>query len=292
VQVEHVHDRPLPPARAVGGAEILDERRGGVRRPLRVRVVLAARRKPAADDVHVLVDGLQRVVGRREKPEVRGRGRVGPVRRELRHPEEVQVRLVADDHVTHLWDLARDRRGVRREADAVLAGERCVAAELVDRDDRTDAGAVGRLGGTAQRVQLRRRRRIERRLPDRAEHERLESRARGEPDLGVRVTRLGRVIDRADEERRRLRAGAAAASGEERGGERRGREVPDHPGDSRPGAQTRNRRREPPAGTPATCPFRPCPASEAEPWPEPPWPRGTVPLDLQALCPKRTCPSL
>ena len=63
-----------------------------------VRVVAAARRERAADHLHVRRDRLDRVVGPREQVLVRGRGDVAAAGAELRHPERVQVRLVADDH--------------------------------------------------------------------------------------------------------------------------------------------------------------------------------------------------
>ena len=79
------------------------------------RLVLTVRGECAADHVHVVGDELERVVGAREQQLVRARREVGAVHPELRHPEEVQVRLVADDEVADRGELLRDRRCIRRE---------------------------------------------------------------------------------------------------------------------------------------------------------------------------------
>ena len=69
-----------------------------------------ARRQRAAPDRDVLVGLLGGVVRLRQKREVGRRGRVVPRLVELRQPEAVQVRLVADDDVADLGDaLARSR---------------------------------------------------------------------------------------------------------------------------------------------------------------------------------------
>ena len=61
------------------------------------------------------VDRLERVVGLRQEREVGGRRGVRAVRRELRQPEAVQVRLVADDDLVEARQQPRDRGRVLRE---------------------------------------------------------------------------------------------------------------------------------------------------------------------------------
>ena len=53
---------------------------------------------------------------RERSDEVGGRGGVGPVRVELRQPEPVEVRLVADDEVLEVGHLRGELGGVLREA--------------------------------------------------------------------------------------------------------------------------------------------------------------------------------
>ena len=90
VHVEDVHQRRGAAARAVDGAEIPDERGGGVRR-LRGRVdVAAAGRQRAADHPCIRPDGLDRVVAPREQVLVGGGRGVGRVGVELRRPERVR----------------------------------------------------------------------------------------------------------------------------------------------------------------------------------------------------------
>ena len=50
---------------------------------------------------------LERVVDLDQQREVRRRGNVAALGVELRHPEAVQVRLVADDHVADLRRVAQ-----------------------------------------------------------------------------------------------------------------------------------------------------------------------------------------
>ena len=69
----------------------------------------------AADHVHVVGDELERVVRAREQQLVRARREIDAAHPELRHPEQVEVRLVADDEVADRRELLRDRRRVRRE---------------------------------------------------------------------------------------------------------------------------------------------------------------------------------
>ena len=75
VEGERVHDRPLAPGLAVRLPISAMKRYGRVRVPLRLRVVLAARRDGAADHADLRADGLQVVVRQREQGEVRARAR-------------------------------------------------------------------------------------------------------------------------------------------------------------------------------------------------------------------------
>ena len=180
-----------------------------VRRPRAGGVVAAARRQRAADHVDVRRDVLQRVVGLREQREVRGRRGVRAVGAELRQPEQVQVRLVADDHVADGGERARDRRRVGGELRPRRRRRRGHAAERVDGDDRPDPVGRGCDRRPLERGELRCRRRLERRRPDGAEHDRAVARLPGEQHLGVGRAALGGVLDRADDERvgRLARAG-------------------------------------------------------------------------------------
>ena len=119
VDRELVHQRPVAAARAVGGAEVADELRGGVGRPRRRGVVAPARRQVAADHGDLRADVLQRVVGRREEPLVPGRCGVAARLVELRLPEEVEVRLVSDEHVADVGQRAGEVGRIRRERCAV-----------------------------------------------------------------------------------------------------------------------------------------------------------------------------
>src|SRR5919108_1609866 len=60
-----------------------------------------ARGEGAAEDADAGGGGLDRVVAAREQVLVADRGDVAAAAAELRLPERVEVRLVADDHVTH-----------------------------------------------------------------------------------------------------------------------------------------------------------------------------------------------
>jgi hypothetical protein len=293
MQVEHVQDRPAAAARPDCGAEILDEGRRRVRLPLSPGIVLAARRKRTRDHVHVLVDGLQRIVGLGQHAVVRGRRGVVAAGVELGHPEEIQVRLVADDDVPHLRDRARDRRRVGGEAGTVLVTERCRAAELVDGDDRTDACTVRRLCGASECVELRGRRRGERRRPDRAEDERLEAGTARELHLRLRVAVLGCVVHRAHDERGRLRDVPAAAgeqprheqSSDERAGQDPPSRIDPHPGIVGCSGARQTRHLEP-SLLAMSLPLRQSHGRILS------RPEGTVPPPEQAFWPKGTCPCL
>ena len=122
VDVEGVHDR----RGAAGGLVRRDQVGGEDRRRMRVlacpRPVDPARRQRAADDVDARRDGLERVVGAGEQRFVRDRGGVAAVEVELRQPEAVVVRLVADDQLGQRRVAPRDRGGERGEV--VLLGDR------------------------------------------------------------------------------------------------------------------------------------------------------------------------
>ena len=111
-------------ARGSARAEILDKHRRRVRLPRRGRLVLPARRERAADYVDVRRDRFQRVVRAREEELVRARGEVDAAGAELRHPERVQVRLVADHQVGDRREPPRDRRGELCEFAARARGPR------------------------------------------------------------------------------------------------------------------------------------------------------------------------
>ena len=79
---ERVHDRLLPPARAIRGSEVADESRRGVGVSAGAcRPVGAARGECAAVDTDVGRDRLERVVGLGEEHQVRARGLVRAVER-------------------------------------------------------------------------------------------------------------------------------------------------------------------------------------------------------------------
>jgi len=87
------------------------------------------------------------VVGLREQRLVGGRDRVGPVGVELRQPEAIDVRLVADDDPGQRGEGRRDRGRVPRERILLGVGERSRrAAELRNRDVRLQPGEKGTLG--------------------------------------------------------------------------------------------------------------------------------------------------
>ena len=80
----------------------------------RRRLVAAVRRETRADHVQAGVDRLQRVVRLGEQLLERRRGGVRSIAAELGLPEEVEVRLVADDHVADVRERTGERRGVGR----------------------------------------------------------------------------------------------------------------------------------------------------------------------------------
>ena len=78
----------------------------------------------AAPDSHRRVNRFERVVRPGEEREVRGRSCVGSVGIELRQPEAVEVRLVADDHIVDGGQLLRENGEVAGELLARLGRQR------------------------------------------------------------------------------------------------------------------------------------------------------------------------
>ena len=99
-------------------------------------------------------NGLDCVVAPREQALVGLSGHVSAGRVELWSPEEVRVRLVADDDVLDLRHEARDRRGERRELLALRIRQRRIAAELGDVDYRRDRRGDSGPRCTPQRITL------------------------------------------------------------------------------------------------------------------------------------------
>ena len=152
VEREGVHDRHCSAACSKSRSEIGDERRGGVRVAASRGLVDAARRERTSVDGGMGPHELQRVVGGREELLIRGRGDVLAARPELRQPEAIEVRLVADDDVVQQRIALRDVRRERREVGAVLVGERRDArTERVEREHDADAGELSRLHGIPER---------------------------------------------------------------------------------------------------------------------------------------------
>ena len=162
VEREAVHHRQRSAARPVRGAERLDERCRRRGRADSLGPVGATRRDCSAPDAQARVDRLERVVGLREEGEVGRRRRDRPVGRELRQPEAVQVRLVADDDVVEARQGDGEGGGVLRE---LRLGDRIERrrrrAGRVDRDVDPDAREpCGRLD-VAEDLELAGRRRGE-----------------------------------------------------------------------------------------------------------------------------------
>ncbi len=209
VDRERVHHGLRARARLVGRPHVEDELRRRMRVPRERVVVGAARGERAAEDDDVRRHRLQRVVGLGEEREVRGRGDVLAVRPELREPEAVQVRLVADRVVAHGGERLRERGDELRELRARLLGQRRRPAARM-RDDEEDLHLVR--GRREHRV-LERREVAAGRLdlvgepvlghPDRGEAGRLRP-----EHLGLRKRRvalLGHVGRRPDDHRRSTR---------------------------------------------------------------------------------------
>ena len=165
---EDVHHGRRSPTRAIRGAELADEPRRRDRVAAGARPVDTARRQRTADHAHARRHRLQRVVGLGEQRQVGGRGRSGAVGGELRQPEAVQVRLVADDHVAEARIGAGEIGRERGELRPILGRERRrPRARVEDRDVDTDVRELGRCRHVLQDPALGRARRQLARLPDR-----------------------------------------------------------------------------------------------------------------------------
>src|SRR3954447_14163044 len=176
-------------------------------------MVASTRREPAPDDLQIRIDGFERVVRLREQPLVRHCCRVVSVCAELRHPEEVQVRLVADDDGADVGKLARQRGGVRSELGAGGLRQRRRRAQLVHGEHRLDVRRQGGPHCATERWQVSGGSRPWR--PGGGEDIRAEAGRRGEPHRHGRIRRpFRRVLDRAELE---LRAVPAAACDSDEG---------------------------------------------------------------------------
>ena len=165
-------------------------------------------------------DGLDRVVGLREQRQVGGRGHVLAGRAELRQPEAVQVRLVADDEVADGREAPDDVGRPGDEVGAVGVSQRRHArAERIQRQDDPDPVEIR---GSDRVLEAGGRRRVERRLPARplrAQPQRVEPGELREVHPALREPRVGLqddVVGGADEQVRAARAGG-------RGGHEHGR---------------------------------------------------------------------
>jgi hypothetical protein len=137
----------------------------------------------------------------------------------LRHPEAVEVRLVADDEVAH-GELPRERGDVGGElAPLLVALRRGAAAGVVDGEEEADVELLGRVRDVAQDVELGRLRLRQARRPDRGDSESAETRVADGLHTRPRGVGLGqprRVLDDSHEE---VALGVAFAACErERGG--------------------------------------------------------------------------
>ena len=206
VHVERVHDRQRPPGRLVGGDEVVDEGGGGVRVLAGAGLVTAARRQRSADHVARRRHRLDGVVRAREQRFVRGRGGVAAVERELRQPEAVVVRLVADDHVLHGRVAAHDRGRERGEVPLLGVAERRRLVAGVQRSDvHLEAVELRRAGDRREPLLLGGRRCAQPGRPHLVDAHGAESGQLEQVELGLcgrHVVRLHRVLGRADDHRR------------------------------------------------------------------------------------------
>ena len=184
-------------ARAVGRAEVADEGRRRVRVAAGAGPVDAAWPQRAAPDRDLLVDLLGRVVHLGEQREVGRRGHVVPGLVELRHPEAVQVRLVADDDVAQLRYVAHDRADVRGELSPRLRRQRGGCRAWLE-DAEEDPYPIGSGRDVAQRGELLGRRLGEPRLPVAGRADSFEA---GFTQLLQRRARVAdSIVDRAHDE--------------------------------------------------------------------------------------------
>ena len=155
---EHVHDRLAAAALAIGGSEIAQERCRRVRLARRLRSVGAARRDGAADHGDVWRDHLQRVVGSSQQRLVGRSGEIAPALVELRHPEPVQIRLVADDKVAHVRQRLGQRCRVLGKLFPVEQAQRGLPATAgADGDHESNRVELSRKGARLERSELVRR---------------------------------------------------------------------------------------------------------------------------------------
>jgi hypothetical protein len=225
---EPVHQRPHATAAPVGGAHVKDELRGRMRLAGEHRLVAPTRRERAADHVDLRRDRLQLVVGLREQPDVRRRGGVRSHRGELRHPEPVQVGLVADDHVAHIRHERRDRGRVGGElGPSGMRQRRDRRAVRIDGDHQADPVQLGRVGRVPEALELHARDLPVSGPPDRGHPDRVEPGEACEAHFGVGAKRplLRAVLRGADQDR-------AARSGLRGRGRERGEQ--DDGGEGRP----------------------------------------------------------
>ena len=166
------------------------------------------------------IDRLQRVVRPGEQLQVGRRRRVRAVGRELRQPEAVEVRLVADDHVVERRQRPCDRGRVLRELGLRRRVERRRRrAGVVDGDVDLHARETGGGLDVAEDLELSGRRREEARTPVRRDP---HGREAGEPEPGHRRLRGDEirgpdvVLGRAESHRRPCGLGGKR-EGEERG---------------------------------------------------------------------------
>ena len=138
---ERVHDRLRPLRGAVGGAHVEDELRRRVGLPRARALVGAGVGECASEHLDRRRRGLDGVIGPREKLRVADRREILPAAPELRQPEQVQVRLVADDHVLQVGHRGDDRRRPRGEVALVGCRVRRLRAPVrIDVEVDLDAG--------------------------------------------------------------------------------------------------------------------------------------------------------
>ena len=141
----------MRPLARYASPQLADEARRRDRVAAGVRLVDAARRERAAPDDRLRRRRLDGVVGRGEQREIGGGRRAGAVEVELRQPEAVQVRLVADDQVAEARvRLARSPRRTRRTPPAPRASAASCASRRGRRRRRR-----GRRAGLPRRRRCR-----------------------------------------------------------------------------------------------------------------------------------------
>ena len=148
---EHVHDRPRALRGAVGRAEILMNRVGECVWPGQPGLSWPCDASAPPMTFTSSGDELERVVRPREQQLVGARREIDAAHPELRHPEQVEIRFVADDEVADRRELLRDRRRVRGELTARTRRQRHGSpVARVDRDDQAHAVELRRRGRVPQ----------------------------------------------------------------------------------------------------------------------------------------------